>query len=50
MGVAVDQPGREPAARAVDHLAGVLVRQLGGSAEPGDPAVLDRERAVSIAP
>ena len=46
MGVTVDQAGREPAARAVDHLAGIVLRQVGGSAEPGDPAVPDRERAV----
>jgi hypothetical protein len=46
MGVTVDQAGREPAAGAVDHLAGMVPREVGGGAEPDDPTVFDRERAV----
>ena len=46
VGVAVDQAGRQPAAPAVDQEAGVPMRQLGLGADPGDPAALDRERAL----
>jgi hypothetical protein len=46
MSMTVDQAGREPAAGAVDHLAGIVPRQVRSRAEPGDPAVLDRERAA----
>ena len=46
MGVAVDQPWRDPGSGEIPNLRRLAVRQARHRAEPGDPAALDRQCAV----